>query len=330
MRSRDAGLAALSFAMAAAVTAAGCHRSPFGTSGDAGRDAAIGAPSVGDAARETTEIATDAPADAASNDPARADAPPDDAPTPDAASDDSSPHDAAASDGPPIDTPLRDALPSDDAFPDAPASDIGPIDAPPADAAGDRIDAPIDALPDGPTSDARPEDQPCGPLAFNCAPFACDVALGICKSHCTTNADCVTGKTCTSIGLCGFREDTICAANAECASGFCAQGVCCATACTGSCRSCALPGSIGTCAPVARGSLDPIGVCGTDATCNGRGGCVPATCVADTDCGELYWCTAGRCVPCNATCVSSAECIAGAACFTRNACSYCSPADAGA
>ena len=33
----------------------------------------------------------------------------------------------------------------------------------------------------------------------------------------------------------------------ECNSRFCAQGVCCATACTGTCASCALAGTVGTC-----------------------------------------------------------------------------------
>ena len=45
---------------------------------------------------------------------------------------------------------------------------------------------------------------------------------------------------------------------------------------------------------------DPFDTCGAGATCNGRGGCVPSTCVADSDCGDLYSCrpgTASRAAP---------------------------------
>jgi hypothetical protein len=317
MRSRAAGLAVLSFAL----VAVGCRRSPFATSGDAGVDAPVGTPSVGDAARETIELTPDAPGDAAPNNSPAADG----APSSDAASDDGAAHDATTAD-----TPINDDAPVADVAAETARSD-GSTDTATGD--GPAGDAPIDVAADASTTDggdARPEDQPCGPLAFNCAPFACDVALGICKTHCTTNADCVSGKLCNAVGLCGFREDTICTSNAECASGFCAQGVCCDTACTGPCMSCAWPGANGTCTAVPRGVLDPSGICGTAGTCNGRGGCVPTTCVADSDCGELYWCTNGHCVACNATCVSSADCVPGAVCNMRNFCTGCYPADAGA
>ena len=299
MRFRAASLAIVSFGLVAAVTAAGCRRSPFAPSADAAVDAPAGSPSVGDAAaHETIEIMTDAPIDATASG-----SPPADAPT----SDDTRADDGAVAD-----------VPAETAPPDA-STDVA-----------DNADvAPADALPDAVASDARPEDQPCGPLALSCAPFACDVAQGICKTHCATNADCVTGRQCNSVGLCGFKESTTCTANSECASGFCAQGICCATACAGPCKTCAWPGLSGTCTAVPRGVLDPSGMCGTAGTCNGRGGCVPATCVADSDCGELYWCTSGRCVACNATCASSPDCAVGAVCNMRNFCTYCYPADAG-
>src|SRR5262245_10884339 len=47
-----------------------------------------------------------------------------------------------------------------------------------------------------------------------------------------------------------------CAASSECRSGHCVDGVCCATACTGTCQSCATPGAIGTCLPAEVGT-DP-------------------------------------------------------------------------
>ena len=220
----------------------------------------------------------------------------------------------------PVDQPNTGDGPADLASADGPAEVAG-NDAPPnGDAPSDRT------LAD--RSDVRPEDQPCGAQGFICTPFACDVARGVCKSTCATNDDCVTGQPCNA-GLCGFRQPAACSSSDECLSGFCAQGVCCATACAGPCRSCALPGSFGTCTTVPRGALDPSATCGAGATCNGRGGCVPATCVADTDCGDLYLCNDAHCVPCNATCTSDAACAAPAVCIMRNFCTHCGFLDGG-
>ena len=53
---------------------------------------------------------------------------------------------------------------------------------------------------------------------------------------------------------------TPCALGSDCQSGFCADGVCCSTACTEVCRSCAAQGSVGTCLPVDVGT-DPRNEC---------------------------------------------------------------------
>ena len=305
MGPRAAGLAVLAVA-AIAVTTAGCRRSPVaGRSSDAGGET-IGAPSVGDTAREPLDAGVETLPDSSPD--ARLDAGDDTGDTSDASTADAPVDQSNSGDGPADLTSadlLADVIPGD-APADAPSADA-PVDvaAPDAPANGD---APPDRMP-GDSTDVRPEDQPCGPQGFNCAPFACDVARGVCKSICATNDDCVTGKMCNPIGLCGFREDVACSSNAECLSGHCAQGVCCSTACTGPCRSCGLAGSLGTCTTVPRGAPDPFGTCGAGGTCNSQGGCVPATCAADTDCGDLYWCTAGHCVPCNATCTSDAVCV---------------------
>jgi hypothetical protein len=59
----------------------------------------------------------------------------------------------------------------------------------------------------------------------------------------------------------GNKDNKVaCGAAAECKSGFCSDGVCCETACTGSCESCKLPGSVGTCAPIPEGT-DPDKEC---------------------------------------------------------------------
>jgi len=71
-----------------------------------------------------------------------------------------------------------------------------------------------------------------------------------------------------------------CSSAGQCATGFCANGVCCDTACTGSCGACNLPGKIGTCSPVAAGSVvcrAATGVCDVAESCNGTS----LTCPAD-------------------------------------------------
>ena len=65
----------------------------------------------------------------------------------------------------------------------------------------------------------------------------------------------------------------------ECLIGFCEQGVCCQTACTGICKSCALTASRGTCTNKAPGDTDARcadmgpASCGTDGLCDGNGAC---------------------------------------------------------
>jgi hypothetical protein len=82
-----------------------------------------------------------------------------------------------------------------------------------------------------------------------CLPYACDPQTNSCHSACASADDCGAGNPCVN-GSCGYPEPAYCSTDAECASGFCAQGVCCTTRCDGPCFSCALPGTPGTCTPV--------------------------------------------------------------------------------
>ena len=185
----------------------------------------------------------------------------------------------------------------------------------------------------------------CGsPGIQDCAPYAC--ASGACISHCTGDGDCAAGHTCVN-GSCGPKAlGQPCSAGGECASGFCADGVCCATACTGSCRSCALSTSLGTCASAPLGSVDPHHVCvdqhasscATDGTCDGTGGChiypsgtvcapescttgiytPTSTCDTNGNCRAPdgiscapYVCNGGRCYT---ACGSDASCASGNTC----------------
>jgi hypothetical protein len=135
-----------------------------------------------------------------------------------------------------------------------------------------------------------------GPL-FACAPFRCDPSRNQCFTGCATDEQCTPGSQCRG-NSCAPPRGAVCQHNDECASGFCADGVCCNTACRGPCASCGLPGYLGTCTPVASGAVDPRGVCvdqgaascGTMGRCDGGGACAlypagtacaPESCVGD-------------------------------------------------
>jgi hypothetical protein len=78
----------------------------------------------------------------------------------------------------------------------------------------------------------------------------------------------------------GAANGVPCAANKECRSGACIDGVCCQSACTGACLACDVRGGEGRCLPVGDGQdpdgdcdEDPVGTCGHDGVCDGRGAC---------------------------------------------------------
>src|SRR5579863_3427777 len=71
-----------------------------------------------------------------------------------------------------------------------------------------------------------------------------------------------------------------CTTGAECSSTYCADGVCCNSACAGVCVSCAATNSVGICLPAAE-NTDPrkdctdegAASCGKNGTCDGTGAC---------------------------------------------------------
>jgi hypothetical protein len=114
---------------------------------------------------------------------------------------------------------------------------------------------------------------------------------------------------------------TSCTAGTECGSGFCAQGVCCNTACAESCYACTskLTGSSpdGTCAVVSSGVTDPAGACtagtttscGNSGSCDGNGACEKygsSTVCKAASCGTSGFTSAS-------TCDGKGNCVAGTA-----------------
>jgi len=185
-----------------------------------------------------------------------------------------------------------------------------------------------------------------------CAPFTCSGSSAGCGTTCASDLDCTTNAYCrTSDSKCQTKLALggACASNSECATGNCVDGVCCDTACSGTCVACAAAlktsGADGTCGPAADGK-DPHGTCpddgmstcARDGFCNGSGGCrlykSGTSCGASTCDGNVakgvlcdglgacktsttgvdcatYACSAGSC---KSTCATNSDCASTAWC----------------
>ncbi|HVR02821.1 MAG TPA: hypothetical protein VMT47_11865 [Polyangia bacterium] len=178
-----------------------------------------------------------------------------------------------------------------------------------------------------PASACNTTGQCVAPPSLACAPFACNGTR--CFSACTSDAACVPPNVCDAQSSCGKKTNgSSCSAAVECGSGFCAQGVCCATACAGACKSCALAGAMGTCADVPAGAPDPSNTCVATAasTCGTDGMCEAGACQKyphGTPCGAAS-CPAGT-----ATFTPASTCDGAGACVTPGA-SSCAPFQCGA
>ena len=144
-----------------------------------------------------------------------------------------------------------------------------------------------------------------------CAPYVCGATA--CLTTCTGNTDCSSPNVCTAMSCGKYPIGSACAANTDCNSNFCAQGYCCNTACAGTCQSCALTNSIGTCTNVPSGQ-DPLAQCadagatscGNNGFCSGAGACqkyaagtqcAPATCTGSTQAPASVCNGTGTCTP---------------------------------
>ena len=156
-----------------------------------------------------------------------------------------------------------------------------------------------------------PDDTACTPSirALECGlylPLFCtgltDQPPPACPTSCSADSACVAVAHCES-GSCVIDRPAggMCGRNQDCTDGLtCADGVCCDTACNGTCQACNLPGSVGRCSAVPV-SNDPDSECGgfscaayfdsfdalgrcygkrdvddTRAACNGGGACISA------------------------------------------------------
>jgi hypothetical protein len=103
---------------------------------------------------------------------------------------------------------------------------------------------------------------------------------------------CSNGQACDGSGNCTSGNGQACTSATTCASGFCVDGVCCNSACSGTCTSCNLTGQAGKCSPYVAGT-DPQNECGKGtgackSTCDGVGSCAyPQSAVS---CGSCMTC----------------------------------------
>jgi len=138
-----------------------------------------------------------------------------------------------------------------------------------------------------------------------------------------TNGDVVVMGSANGEVFTPIATGSACAAAADCASGFCVDGVCCASACSGACERCDTSAARGTCTAVS-GAFNH---CAPGNTCI-QNECVPSagtTCAADklgvvdkdgktTSCAPFI-CdnSVGACVK---SCTTSVECAPGNLCDT--------------
>ena len=97
---------------------------------------------------------------------------------------------------------------------------------------------------------------------LDCKGFACSAADG-CATTCVNDVDCVAGY-CSMTKTCAAKkiDGSACLGNNECVHGQCVSGVCCETACTGRCLSCAnaeTGAASGLCKPVLRACSCVVG-----------------------------------------------------------------------
>jgi len=159
------------------------------------------------------------------------------------------------------------------------------------------------------------------------APKTCGAYLkcsaGACATSCSADTDCTSGFFCNTSSRCVVRKalGAACLGNSECTSGFCANGVCCNSACGSECEACNLTGTVGTCTVKAAG------------TSCGLAGCVGGYAVAASTCdGRSNTCPLGAIAPCpnglkcldktacRSTCTSDADCQTGTCDTTSGKC----------
>jgi len=123
--------------------------------------------------------------------------------------------------------------------------------------------------------------------------------------------ECSGVDVCDGAGLCKKPNGAACGNNGVCSTGHCEDGVCCNMACSGSCKSCKVPGSVGTCTNHLAGSDPETGCNGGNPNCNGQGSCGLG--LQGAPCASAAGCSTGHCVDgfcCNGGCAAACQACA--------------------
>ncbi|MDB4994188.1 MAG: uncharacterized protein JWM74_1620, partial [Myxococcaceae bacterium] len=108
-------------------------------------------------------------------------------------------------------------------------------------------------------------------------------------------------------GQCFALQGNTCKDAVECATGFCVEGVCCDSTCTGNCLSCTQAGRVGVCGAISEGSCDVA--CDGDHTLKKIGS-------PDVECAP-FKCDGKQC---RNSCASARDCVAPAVCSFAGQC----------
>ena len=165
-----------------------------------------------------------------------------------------------------------------------------------------------------PASTCNASGQCVPPPSIPCNPYVCngDTCYGSCTS---SNIQCASGNVCTitsSSSSCGLKSSgQDCSAGTECKSGFCAQGVCCNSACLDACMACNLTATPGLCLAVADNAPDPQRICVANPpnTCGTTGNCARGACSYSTANCKPSICANTSSVTPAATCDGKGACI---------------------
>ena len=166
---------------------------------------------------------------------------------------------------------------------------------------------------------------------------ACNVPglEGACADVLPGGADdgCKPDQACGADHQCKSRSGQACGSFTDCATGHCADGVCCDSDCNQACRACNLSGRRGVCTNLPSGVEDPVGApaCVSDPgqgrACDGNGSCVDAKKALGQPCTASGQCTSTFCIDgvcCNNACAGTCQ-----ACNLAAAPGTCTPLPTG-
>jgi hypothetical protein len=127
---------------------------------------------------------------------------------------------------------------------------------------------------------------------------------------------CTGNQACSLSGRCLPDVGTPCDTSTACASGHCVDGVCCETACDGTCQACSVekklaPANPGRCGRARTSAEEVCTGCAFDEQCGGYR-CIndlcATTCTSIRECAGTFECVGGRCVAAPELASGSAGC----------------------